>query len=126
MYKIKFYKDKQGNEFIKALLDDLKKKSSTSKIERIRLKKIVEYLSALEAYGVSIGEPYVKHIADDIWELRPTNDRVFFFHWQDRTFILLHHFSKKTKKTPPKELLQAKRNQQDFLENYKERGFFNE
>ena len=126
MFRIKFYRDSQGNEPIKAFLDDVKKKAATSKTERVRLKKIVEYLSVLEEHGVKVNEPYVKHIVDDIWELRPTNDRVFFFHWQNRVFILLHHFVKKTKKTPPREIEQAKRNQKDFLDNYEERGYLDE
>jgi len=126
LFSIKFYKDSQGNEPIKVFLDDLKKKATTNKTERVRLKKIAEYLSVLEEHGVLVGEPYVKHIDDDIWELRPTNDRVFFFHWRNRVFILLHHFAKKTKKTPSSEIAQAKRNQVDFLSNYKERGFSDE
>jgi phage-related protein len=126
MYKIKFYKNSQGNEPIKIFLDNLTKKSTTSKKERIRLKKIVEYISILEEHGVKAGEPYVKHIVDDIWELRPTNDRVFFFHMKNKTFILLHHFIKKTGKTPQREITQAKRNKKDILENYEERGFLND
>jgi phage-related protein len=122
MYKIKFYKNSQGDEPIKIFLDELTKKSATSKKERIRLKKIVEYISILEEHGVKAGEPYVKHIVDDIWELRPTNDRVFFFHMKNKTFILLHHFTKKTGKTPQREITQAKRNKKDILENYEERG----
>ena len=35
---------------------------------------------------------------------------------RDNKFILLHHFVKKTKKTPPKEIAQAKRNMKDFME----------
>jgi len=126
LFLIKFYQDSRGNEPIKAFLDELKKKAATNKTERIRLKKIVEYLSVLEEHGIKAGEPYVKHIVDDIWELRPTNDRVFFFHWQNKTFILLHHFAKKTRKTPQGEIAQAKRNQKEFLENYQERGFADE
>jgi len=126
MFRIKFYKDAQGNEPIKAFLDSLNAKAATNKTERVRLKKIVEYMAVLEEHGVRAGAPYVKHITDDIWELRPTNDRVFFFHVRNRTFILLHHFAKKTKKTPPSEIAQAKRNQKDFLERYEERGFSDE
>jgi len=35
---------------------------------------------------------------------------------RDNTFILLHHFIKKTHKTPPGEIEQATRNLKDFLE----------
>ena len=126
MFRVKFYKDGQENEPIKIFLDELKKSATTNKTDRIRLKKIVEYISVLEEHGVNVGGPYVKHICDDIWELRPTNDRVFFFHWRNRIFILLHYFAKKTRKTPPSEIAQAKRNQKDFLDNYEERGFSDE
>ena len=78
LFRIKFYKDGQGDEPIRTFLDELNKKAITSKTERVRLKKIVEYLSVLEEHGVKVGEPYVKHMVDDIWELHPTNDRVFF------------------------------------------------
>ncbi|MDR0963855.1 MAG: type II toxin-antitoxin system RelE/ParE family toxin [Clostridium sp.] len=38
------------------------------------------------------------------------------FAWQGDTFVLLHHFVKKTKKAPAKEIAQAKRNLKDFIE----------
>ena len=52
----------------------------------------------------------------DIWELRPANDRIFFFYRKDETYLMLHHFIKKTQKTPTREIEQAKRNLADFLE----------
>jgi phage-related protein len=45
------------------------------------------------------------------------NDRILFAYWKDDKFILLHHFVKKTQKTPPREIEQAKRNWKDFLES---------
>jgi phage-related protein len=63
-----------------------------------------------------IGEPHVKHIDGDLWELRPLSYRILFFHWRGNKIILLHHFIKKTKKTPAKEIDQAMRNRKDFLE----------
>jgi len=115
LFRIKFYKDVRGNEPITEYLKELRKKSTTSKYERVRLKKITEYMRALRTYGTKAGEPYVKHIDDKIWELRPTNDRIFFFAWEDGVFVMLHHFIKKTNKTPKHEIEQAKRNLDDFL-----------
>ena len=80
------------------------------------IKKYSPIVRTLENYGTRVGEPAVKHIEDDIWELRPLSHRIFFFFWRDNKFILLHHFVKKTKKTPPKEIAQAKRNMKDFVE----------
>ena len=122
MFKLLFYKDSSGHDPLAEYLGDLAQKALTSKNERIKLKKIIEYMELLEQHGTMLGEPYVKHIVDDIWELRPLKNRIFFFHWKDGTLIMLHHFAKTTKKTPPREIEQAKRNQKDFLE----RGFIDE
>lgn len=53
-------------------------------------------------------EPYVKHIEDELWELRPLKDRIFFAVWHGDVFVLLHHFTKKTRKTPRREIKKAK------------------
>ena len=116
LFQIKFYEDRQGNKPVAEYILKLRKKSKTSKNARIMLKKITEYMRILKQYGTYAGEPYVKHIDGDIWELRPTNDRIFFFYWQKGFFVMLHHFTKKTKKTPTQEINQAKRNLQDFIE----------
>ena len=73
-------------------------------------------MDLLAEHGTRIGEPVTKHLAGDIWELRPRSDRVLYFFWKDNTFILLHHFVKKTQKTPEREIEQAKRNMADYLE----------
>lgn len=36
--------------------------------------------------------------------------------YKNNKFIILHHFIKKTQKTPKREIEQAKRNLQDYLE----------
>jgi len=92
----------------------LRDKAQNSKDARLQYQKILTYIRSLENYGTRIGEPTVKHIGGDIWELRPMAHRIFFFFWQDNTFVLLHHFVKKTNKTPPKEIEQARRNMHDF------------
>ena len=120
MFDIKFYEDKDGNAPIVGYIKDLDNKAPTSKTARVRLKKIYEYLNVLSQYGTIAGMPYVKHIDGDIWELRPTNDRVFFFYWKDKQYLMLHQFIKKTNKTPQREIEQAKRNMADYLERSNE------
>ena len=122
MFELIMYRDKNGDSLVEEYILELSKTAQTSKNERIKLKKITEYLEMLENYGVKIGEPYVKHIDGDIWELRPISDRIFFFHWQKGKLVLLHHFVKKTQKTPPREIEQAKRNQKDFLARSESNG----
>ena len=96
-------------------LDKLKIKSEKSKEARIIRNKILSYIKSLELYGTRVGEPIVKHIEDDIWELRPLNNRIFFFYFKDNKFILLHYFVKKTNKTPKKEIEEAKNRMNDFI-----------
>ncbi len=120
MYEVIFYKDKNGNEPIKDYIYELAKKGQTSKNERIRAEKIIAYIKALEVYVTRVGAPTVKHVDGSIWELRPLDNRIFFFYWQENTFVLLHHFIKKSQKTPTKEIEQARRNLSNFLERSKE------
>jgi phage-related protein len=58
---------------------------------------------------MSIGEPYIKHIEDDICELRPLSGRIFFAAWDRNRFLMLHQFIKKTQETPSREVGVAKR-----------------
>ena len=118
MYKVITYKDCAGNDAIKDYLYELAQKQNT-KDARIKLNKIMEYIKQLETYGVAAGKPAIEHITGtDLWELRPLRDRIFFAYWKYNTFILLHHFVKKTQKTPPQEIKQAERNLKDFIERY--------
>ena len=59
---------------------------------------------------------------DEIWELRPLRNRILFVAWVDGSFVLLHHFVKKTQKTPRREIEKAKRE----LKDLKERGLSDE
>lgn len=119
MYEIIFYKSRNGRSEIEDYLDDLAEKAKTSKTDRINRTKILSYMYALSQYGTRIGQPTVKHIEGSIWELRPLSNRIFFFYWKDNKFVMLHHFIKKSQKTPPKELEQARLKLKDFLERSK-------
>lgn len=114
MYKIKFYKDKNGKEPVIEHLMKLKKKND--KDSRINLAKINDYIEALAQYGTQIGEPYVKHLDGKIWELRPIKNRIMFFGYNGEHFVLLSHFTKKTQKTPKREIEKAKRLMEDYIE----------
>ena len=114
MYEIIFYRQRNGNEPIADFIRDLDKRDD--KDSRIKLNKIYDYLEYLRIMGKQAGEPYVKRLDEDIWELRPLSIRILFSALEGRSFILLHHFTKKTQKTPKKEIAQAKRNLADYLE----------
>lgn len=114
MYEIVFYKTEKGEEPVFDFIRQLAAKKD--KDSRINHNKIQEYMQVLATYGTRAGEPYVKHIDGEIWELRPIRNRIFFAAWANESFVLLHHFMKKTQKTPQKEIEQAKRELDDFRE----------
>ena len=116
MYSIEFYKDKDGNEPVKEYISSLAGKND--KDSRVNLNKIRDYIKTLSEYGTRAGEPYVKHIEGEIWELRPLRNRILFFGYDGNKIILLSHFIKKTQKTPQREIDKAKR----LMKDHKERS----
>lgn len=107
MHKIYFYKDKNGIEPVAEYITELSGKND--KDSRIKLNKIRDYIKALSLYGTKAGEPYMKHLSDEIWELRPLRDRILFAAYLNGGYVLLHSFVKKTQKTPAREIEKAKR-----------------
>lgn len=116
MYKIYFYKDRNGNEPVKEYFEKLAARKD--KDSRIKFNKIRDYVKLLSEYGTAAGEPYIKHLEGEIWELRPLRDRILFAAWDGKSFVLLHQFMKQTQKTPRGEITKAIKN----LYDYKERG----
>jgi phage-related protein len=116
MYDIIFYSDDKGNKPIADFIGELHQKAATNKNARINFSKIMAYINLLVRYGTRVGEPVTKHLGGDIWELRPIDNRILYAYYKDDTFILLRHFVKKTQKTPPAEMEQAKRNLADYIE----------
>ena len=69
--------------------------------------------------GLNLGAPYVRSIKGKLWELRTTGHtqhRVLYFAASGRRLVLLHAFTKKTRKTPPAEIETAMRRMADYLE----------
>jgi len=120
MYDVIFYKDRNGKspvaEYIRALA------AKKDKSSRIKANKINDYIAYLAKEGKNAGEPYIKHLDGEIWELRPIKDRILFAAWDGDSFILLHYFEKKTQKAPRREIDRAKGN----LADVKERGGIDE
>jgi len=114
MHRIFFYRDKDGHEPVREYLAELA--ACNDKDSRIKLNKVRDYVRILGEYGTRAGEPYVKHLDGEIWELRPLRDRVLFVGWHNGSYVLLHHFMKKTQKTPPREIRRAKKELADLIE----------
>lgn len=120
MYNIYFYKNSKNQSPVLDYIYELKGKKD--KNSRIQFQKIADYIDALKEYGLDAGEPYIKHLKDKIWELRPQRNRILFVTWENDSFVLLHTFVKKTQKTPKEEIEKAQREILDI----KKRGLHHE
>lgn len=95
LYDIEYYRTPDGKEVIAEFLDSLPYKHQAKALWEIDI---------LAEYGTQLTEPYVKHIDNDIWELRikfsSDISRIFYFIASQNKIILLHGFLKKSNKTP--------------------------
>lgn len=121
MYEIIFYRDRKGKNEVEDYINELGKKSEIKEY-KVKLSKIVSYMRLLRENGLSIGEPYIKYLKDDIWELRPMRDRILFAYYDNNKFIMLNIFLKQTQKTPSREIEKAKTKLKDFKERKDEYG----
>lgn len=115
MYTVEFYEDKNGNSQVLEFVEELRVKAITSKDARIQYKQMSMYFELLSLKGTNMNDNITKHIKDGIWELRPGINRVFYFFYNNDTYVLLHQFRKRTQKTPKSEIEKAKREREDYL-----------
>ena len=116
MYDIEFYENVYGESQIIEYIQHLR--NNLSKENKQKLKKIFMYIDLLSEKGLSLKEPYIKKLSEEIWELRPLRDRILFASLYNNKFILLSIFMKQTQKTPKREIEKAIR----LLKDYKKRS----
>ncbi|MDR0854268.1 MAG: type II toxin-antitoxin system RelE/ParE family toxin [Clostridiales Family XIII bacterium] len=104
MYKITYYVDSRGKTPVWEHMQGLLK--TQGKDNRLNYHKIIDYIRVLRDNGKDAGQPYIKHLQGDIWELRPLRNRILFAVWDEEEFgfVLLHIFMKQTRKTPQRDI----------------------
>lgn len=110
MYTVEFYENDRGVSELWDFLEELRIKSASNKDARIQYKQIVLYIQLLQDNGTRLSENVTKHLMDGIWELRPGNNRVFYFCWRGDRFVLLHQFRKRSQKRRGVKLNEQKQN----------------
>lgn len=113
MYEIEFYQKENGSIPVQEFLLLLPPKLRAKTFREIEL---------LKEHGRDLKEPHVKSIKGnknkDIFELRAkfSSDisRIFYFLYNESSFILLNGFIKKTKKIPERELEKARKYKLDY------------
>lgn len=109
-FEILFYDKLDGTEPAKDFIMSLDNKMRA---------KIISLIEMLANNGYSLREPYSKHLADGIFELRAKAgtdiSRVLYFFVVGKKIVITNGFIKKTRKTPKKELELAKKYRNEFL-----------
>lgn len=98
-WKIELYVSQSGEKPVKEFIDSLEIKAQA---------KIYNTLELLKQYNLQVGSSRAKKLTGtELWELRVLggdNLRIFYIAVQEKTFLLLHGFKKKSQKTPNKEI----------------------
>lgn len=116
MYEIIFYEDEKNNKPVWDHMENLRKTKDSNKTARIEYNQMVLSIEMLKRNGTKNPANITKKLDEDLWELRPGNNRILYFTFTDDKFVLLHLFRKKTQKTPAREIEQAKREIKDYLQ----------
>ena len=77
-------------------------------------------------HGISVGiqHDWVKQLDSNLYEIRSrvsnNQQRGLYFHVEENHYVITHGFTKKTQKTPQREINHAKQLRAEYLENRKE------
>ncbi|GHS89825.1 toxin RelE [Campylobacterota bacterium] len=103
-WQINFYRRGNGSSPVEEWLDGL---SNEARAE------IAWTLNLLKQHGIMLKKPYVAPIGEKMFEVRAKDSngiyRILYFAHIDKTFMMLHGFTKKTAKTPRKDIEIAKK-----------------
>jgi phage-related protein len=75
-------------------------------LDKISLNKSVKLIGLLRTFGNTLSMPYSKKISNNLFELRVRGQqevRIFYCFNHDKA-VIIHHFIKKSQKTPKKEI----------------------
>ena len=114
LWNIEFYQSGNEKYPVEDFINSLEVKSQA---------RIAKTLDLLEEFGIELGMPYTKYLEKQLWELRirvgRNRYRIIYFLHTEKTFILLHGFSKKTDAVSSADIEIAKNRRDDYLSRRK-------
>ena len=105
---IEYYEDSRGKRPVEDYINSLPVEKQAN---------IIRVFDLVGEFGIQLGEPYLKHIEGKIWEMRPAKERILYFTFTGKKFVLLNGFTKKTRKTPKKEIKIAQKRKKEYEKN---------
>lgn len=102
-YNFDIYEKENGEAPFSVYLDSLDVKSRA---------KVLRAITIVEDFGAHSPPGYIDHLGDGIYELRVKFSsnifRCLYFHFHNNKYIITHGFTKKTQKTPSREITKSK------------------
>ena len=90
-----YFVDERGMSPVKEFIDSLSIKEQT---------KVFAYLIELRNQGNNLRRPMADYLGNGVYELRPKDNRIFYFFFLEESAVLLHAIRKKTDKIPEADL----------------------
>jgi phage-related protein len=108
-WRIVFYTDRRGRSPVLEFLRGLDGHERAEAENAFRL---------LQEFGTLLSMPHARPITGHPkrWELRAGPNRVFYFAYVGRRFVMLHAYRKKGQKAPVREIVLAEKRMAEILE----------
>jgi phage-related protein len=106
---IYYYVDNRGNRPIIEFIESLSFSEQT---------KVLAYIRELRREGGNLRRPMADYLGNNIYELRPKNNRIFYFFYLKDNAVLVHAIKKKTKKIPVDDLNLCFRRKEEVENEY--------
>jgi phage-related protein len=90
-----YFVDKDGAKPVKEFIHFLTQKEQA---------KVYAYITELKKQGNNLRRPMADYLEDGIYELRPKDNRIFYFFYLRNRAILVHAIKKHVKKVPENDL----------------------
>ncbi len=90
-----YFIDEDGCKPVKEFIDSLTEKEQA---------KVYAYIGELKKQGNNLRRPIADYLRDGIYELRPKDNRIFYFFYLRDRAVLVHAIKKHVKKIPEYDL----------------------
>lgn len=98
------------------------KKNKGDKDARILFEKINYCIERIRLQGTRAGIKIIKNLKgkenDNLYEIRPLDERIFMCLWHGKHFLMLSHYRKDANETDALELARARRLREKFLKEH--------
>ncbi|MCD9020200.1 type II toxin-antitoxin system RelE/ParE family toxin [Cohnella silvisoli] len=119
MYKFEFASLPEVNAFLEDIED---RKNKGDKHARIMFEKIAYCIERVRLQGTRAGIKIIKDLKgkenDNLYELRPLDERIFMCLWNGNHFIMLSHYTKDANETDDLELAKARRLRDKYMREH--------